>query len=39
VLGFVVEDAKTLADNPDLDGKWIMPRQLLADNRHFDKRL
>ena len=30
VLGFAVADAKTLDDNPDLDGKWIMPRDLLG---------
>jgi hypothetical protein len=39
VLGFALEDAKTLDDNPELDDKWIMPRQLLADNPHFSKRL
>ncbi len=39
VLGFAIEDEKTLADNPDLDGKWIAPRELLATNPHFDKKL
>jgi hypothetical protein len=39
VLGFAVADAKTLDDNPSLDGKWIMPRDLLGDNQHFNKRL
>lgn len=39
VLGFAVEDANLLASNPDLDGEWIMPRDLLGPNPHFDKRL
>jgi hypothetical protein len=38
VLGFAVSDVKTLADNPDLDGEWIVPRDLLSGNPHFDKR-
>jgi hypothetical protein len=38
VLGFAVEDGRTLIDNPDLDGKWIAPRELLATNLHFDKK-
>lgn len=38
VLGFAVADAKTLANNPDLDGEWIMPRSLLGDNPHFSKK-
>jgi len=38
VLGFAVSDAKTLADNPDLDGEWIVPRDLLSENPRFDKR-
>jgi hypothetical protein len=38
VLGFAVSDVKTLADNPDLDGEWIRPRELLGDNPHFDKK-
>jgi hypothetical protein len=39
ILGFAVADVKTLEDNPDLGGKWIMPRDLLGENPHFDKRL
>lgn len=39
VLGFAVEDASLLASNPDLDGEWIMPRDLLGPNPHFEKRL
>jgi hypothetical protein len=38
VLGFAISDARTLADNPDLDGEWIMPRELLADNPHFNRK-
>jgi hypothetical protein len=39
VLGFAVEDAGLLAENQDLDGEWIMPREVLGPNRHFDRRL
>lgn len=38
VLGFGVTNAQTLADNQDLDGKWIAPRDLLGGNPHFNKR-
>ena len=38
VLGFAVSDAETLTGNPDLDGKWIKPRELLRENPHFGKR-
>jgi hypothetical protein len=38
VLGFAVVDAKTLVETPELDGEWIRPRDLLADNPHFAKR-
>jgi hypothetical protein len=38
VLGFAISDARTLTENRDLDGEWIMPRSLLSDNPHFAKR-
>jgi hypothetical protein len=38
VLGFAISDAKTFANNPELDGEWIMPRNLLGDNPHFSKK-
>ena len=38
VLGFAIADAKTLAENPDLDGEWIRPRDLLGNNPHFNKK-
>jgi hypothetical protein len=38
VLGFAVADAKTLTDNPDIDGEWIGPRGLLGENPHFSKK-
>jgi hypothetical protein len=38
VLGFAVSDARTLTENRDLDGEWIMPRSLLSDNPHFAKK-
>jgi hypothetical protein len=39
VLGFAVEDERTLTYSPDLDGNWIAPRELLGANPHFDKKL
>jgi hypothetical protein len=38
VLGFAVADVKTLRDNPDIDGEWIAPRELLAENPHFSRK-
>jgi hypothetical protein len=38
VLGFAVADVKTLRDNPEIDGEWIAPRDLLGDNPHFSKK-
>jgi hypothetical protein len=38
VLGFAVADVKTLRDDPEIDGEWIAPRELLATNPHFSKK-
>lgn len=38
ILGFAVRDGDVLRNNPDLDGDWIQPRQLLDDHPHFAKK-